>query len=639
MNTFNVKATYLYIFIWVLAPNFLIAQDNWEVIEIPMRDGKHLVADLYLPNKMDSFPVVLVQTPYGKFFYRTRGLPLGIGENLESSPYAFVILDWRCRFASLGACSPEATNGEDGYDAVEWIATQSWSNGKIGTLGPSALGNVQYSTAREQPPHLVCAIPEVASPQFNYQQYIPGGVLKAEYLSTLKLLFPGSGFDLVIANPHYNLIWRIAENSTMYPEDIQVPMLLIGGWFDHNTTDNFTMIDTLTKASGPDVSDKHKILIGPWVHGGTGPSIIGSNQQGELSFPEAAGWNNKISLEFFDYYLRDIQNGWNEHKRYIFYQMGDEEWKESNTWPPLQTTFQDYYVASNSIVSNQLPTASSTYSYEYNPQDPSPTIGGKTLSLTLDQGPYDQSEVEARDDNLILSTEPLLNELAVQGRIGVHLYVSSDRPDTDIALRLTDVYPDGRSIQLSGSILRMRFRNGFTVADTAFMKPGVVYPIFLEFDDLAHTFLPGHKMRIIITSSNYPNYNRNMNTGAAMYPDNHPDTLVNPLIANNQIWFGQDNPSRIVVPTSNEVTSSQKVESSELSMRLYPNPASDWIQITGPPTLYEVIIYDLQGRRRKILVINPSRKVLLSGLEPGLYFLTGKDNGGRVFRSKFILSR
>lgn len=635
----NLKTIYFFLFLFLFATLKFNAQDNFEVIEIPMRDGKNLIADLYLPNKTDTFPVVLIQTPYGKFFFRSRGLPLGVGNNLESSPYAFVILDWRCRFASLGACNPDATNGEDGYDAVEWIAIQPWSNGKIGTLGPSALGNVQYSTAREQPPHLVCAIPEVASPQFNYQQYLPGGVLKAEYLSTLKLLFPGSGFDLVIANPHYNLIWQIAENSTMYPQDINIPMLLIGGWFDHNTADNFTMIDTLTRASDPSVRDKHKILIGPWVHGGTGPSIIGSTIQGELEFPMAAGWNDQMSRKFLDYYLRDMDNGWDDHKRYIYYQMGAEAWRESINWPPLETALQDFYFTDNSALSTQLPEDPAFYSYVYNPEDPSPTVGGKTLSLTLDQGPYDQQVVEAREDNLLFSTESLATELPVQGRIGVHLYVSSDRPDTDVALRLIDVYPDGRSIQLSESILRMRFRNGFRVRDTAFMKPGVVYSTFQQFDELAHTFLTGHKMRIIVTSSNYPNYNRNMNTGEDMYPDNHPDTLVNPLIATNQIWFGQDYPSRIVVPTSNQATSSQKIESSELRMRIYPNPVSDWIQISNPSQLYETTIYDLQGRRRKILELSSSRKILLSGFENGLYILVGKDKNGRIYREKFVLFR
>ncbi len=617
----------------------LKAQNNWENIQIPMRDGKNLIADLYLPNKTDTFPVVLIQTPYGKFFFRERGLPLGIGDNLVESPYAFVVLDWRCRFASLGACNPDASNGEDGYDAVEWIANQPWSNGKIGTLGPSALGNVQYATAREQPPHLVCAIPEVASPQFNYQQYLPGGVLKAEYLSTLKLLFPGSGFDLVIANPHYNLIWQIAENSTMYPADIQIPMLLIGGWFDHNTLDNLTMIDTLSRTSDPVVRDKHKILIGPWVHGGSGQAVIGSTIQGELEFPNAEGWNAVMSRKFLDYYLRNVDNGWDIHKRYIYYQMGDEEWRESTYWPPFETTFRDYYISDESALRTALPEIQSTYLYRYDPEDPSPTIGGKTLSFNLDQGPYDQRAVEARKDNVIFSTESLVNDLPVQGRIGVHLYVSSDRPDTDIAVRLTDVYPDGRSIQLSESILRMRFRYGFTVRDTAFMNPGDVYPISIYFDDLAHTFLPNHQLRIIITSSNYPHYNRNMNTGKEMYPGHNPDTLLNALIATNQIWFGPDYPSRIQVPISNFATAVNENDQFESGITVFPNPAWDFIRIGSDPALEKVSIYDLQGRQRKAYTGYSLNKLSLSELENGLYFLVASDKQGRVFNTKFILSR
>ncbi|MEM7040257.1 MAG: CocE/NonD family hydrolase, partial [Bacteroidota bacterium] len=265
--------------------------------------------DLYLPNTTDAFPTILIMTPYGKVFYELNGLPLGIGDNISESDYAILIVDWRCRFASLSACAQGADNGEDGYDVVEWAAAQTWSNGKIGMWGPSALGNIQFQTASKKPPHLVCSVPEVAGPHFAYPKYFPGGALVTERLETLTLLFPGS-FDLVIGNPHTNLLWTIAENSSMYPEDIEVPMLLIGGWYDINLDQTIYLSDTLAKNSP--IASQHKTLIGPWVHGGTGQAVVGSTNQGELSYPEAKNWNTNFALQFFDYHLRGIDNGWSE---------------------------------------------------------------------------------------------------------------------------------------------------------------------------------------------------------------------------------------------------------------------------------------------------------------------------------------
>ncbi|MDH3650498.1 MAG: CocE/NonD family hydrolase, partial [Saprospiraceae bacterium] len=487
--------------------------------------------------------------------------------------------------------------------------------------------------------HLICAIPEVASPQFHYQQYLPGGVLRSAYLNTLNLLFPGSGFNLLVANPHYNIIWRIAEAETMFPDDINVPMLLVGGWFDHNTVDNLRMIDTLAKASDVSVRDKHKILMGPWVHGGTGQAIVGSTQQGELTFPEADGWNNLFSLQFMDHYLRGIDDGWEEHERYIFFQMGDQNWQQSPTWPPSGVTMQNLYAGVDGSLNKESSTTNQNYSFVYDPLDPSPTVGGKTLSLNLSQGPYDQAEVEARGDNIILSSADLTSSLIVKGRIGVKLYIASDRFDTDIALRLTDVYPDGRSILLGESILRMRFRQGFSVMDTMFIQPGEIYPIDMQFDDLAHTFLAGHQVRVIITSSNYPHFNRNMNTGGDMYPGNNVDTLVGPLIARNSIWFGPDYPSRVELPVELTSTATNDVGENSGSLNISPNPATDQIEIRNLSGTNQIVICDHLGRNRFRQIVSGSTMIELPNLENGLYFIHSKDQHRRLSSGKFLVLR
>ena len=436
-------------------------------VQIPMSDGKFLAGDLYLPNAIDTFPTIFIFTPYGKKFYALNGLPLGIEEDIENSHYAILVVDWRCRFASLSACSPIADDGLDGYDVIEWIALQSWSDGKVGMHGPSALGNVQFKVAKTQPPHLTCCVPEVASPQTTYLKYYPGGSLSLD-LKTLDILFPGA-LAPILAFPHYNFIWDIAEANTLYPDSITVPMLLVGGWYDQNISQVLFWSDLLSSKSP--VAEQHKTLIGPWVHGGTGLAHVGSSVQGELEYPEAENWNVDFAWEFFDHHMRGIQNSWQLRQRYTYFQMGDDQWNASESWPPQPNSMTTLYLQPNQTIST-IPSEESdaNLSFVYDPDDPSPTHGGKTLSLTQLQGPFDQSDtVEGRNDNLIFTTSVLAEDIIVQGQIKVNLFVASDRPDTDFVVRLTEVYPDGSSILLSDHIQRMRFREGFRVSDTTFM--------------------------------------------------------------------------------------------------------------------------------------------------------------------------
>ncbi|TNE59354.1 MAG: CocE/NonD family hydrolase, partial [Bacteroidetes bacterium] len=432
------------------------AQLNPEPILIPMRDGKMLAADLYRPNQQGTFPVIFIQTPYNKNLFKL-GLPLDVGQNIAASNYAFVVMDWRCFYGSLAACTLNPNRGEDGYDAVEWIAGQDWCNGKIGTWGLSALGNIQWMTAREQPPHLVCAMPMVAAPETAYRHYYPGGAIRTEYLQTLGVLF-GNSFGPIVNNPHYNLVWQIAEGATWYPQDIEVPMLLVAGWFDHNINDDMLLFDGL-RASSP-VTGQHRLLIGPWRHGG-----LGQVPQGDLQFPEAQNGDDIVGNQFFAHYLLGENNGWENTPLVQYFQMGDNTWKTSMAFPPANLTEQVLYLTGNKELVPDDPMAPATsLTFNYDPNDPSPTIGGKTLWPQLEQGPYDQgTAVESRSDALVFTTAVLTDGIAVVGQITAHLYVASDRKDTDVALRLTEVYPDGKSVLLNESIQRMRFRNGYTV--------------------------------------------------------------------------------------------------------------------------------------------------------------------------------
>lgn len=234
------------------------------VKQIPMRDGKWLAADCYVHATSGSvkYPTILIQTPYNRLLYRL-GLPLGVGMNFDSCSYAFVIVDWRGFYGSTSAAVPNPDRGKDGYDVIEWIVNQPWSNGKVGTWGPSALGKIQYMTARENHPSHVCAVPVVAAPQNLYLDYFPGGVYRKEYVDQLDALGYGMS-PLLLGHPYYDTYWQIAEWLSYYPQDIHIPMFLIGGWFDHNIQLMLDFFTALQSQSDATVRVKHKFLIGPW---------------------------------------------------------------------------------------------------------------------------------------------------------------------------------------------------------------------------------------------------------------------------------------------------------------------------------------------------------------------------------------
>lgn len=624
------------LFTFLFVSQLTFAQLTPQTVSIPMRDGKFLAADLYLPNGVDSFPTILIQTPYNKNGFQTIGLPAQVGMDQPNSPYAFLIVDWRGFFGSIPAFDLNADRGEDGYDVVEWIAAQSWSDGKVGTWGPSALGNVQYSTARTRPPHLVCCVPEVASPQFAYAPYYPGGALRTEYVQTLGLLFGLS--NLIASNPHYNLFWQLSESGTWHPDSVNVPFFVIGGWYDHNTDDCIWQWDQLRQLSDPPVRDQHRLLMGPWVHGGTGFANVGSSNQGELNFPLAKDWNDSLARMFFDFHMRGLPNGWDQTPKIQYYQIGEESWRNAATW--VNEMYFPFYLREDSSISPfPGPTNASPHSFSYDPNDPSPTVGGRTLSLGLDQGPYDQGPVvESRGDVLIYEFDAAGIDLNVHGVVEIHLMVSSDRKDTDIAVRLTDVYPDGRSILVSDDIQRMRFRNGYTVNDTAMMTTGTVYPITIELENMAYTFRGGHKLRLVISGSNYPRYNRNMNTGEEMYPNNHVDTLVNPQIATSSIHF-DNNGSYLNLPLRGYIQPGIGAAVEPLPVEVYPNPAANFVQVDLPQVggPWEMQLSDGLGRVVAQWSLHGSQRIELPAVPDGVFFWTVSN--GELQRSGKLMRR
>jgi predicted acyl esterase len=611
------------------------------VDSIPMIDGKKLAVDVYIPTGMITGPVILIQTPYNRQVYRLTGLPLGVGANINASNYIFVFVDWRGFYGSKKAAyagNPDRT--KDAYSTVEWIASQSWSNGKVGTWGASALGKIQYQTAKGNPPHLTCICPVVAAPQFEYKEYFPNGSLRTEYVQQLD----GLGFGLtasLMAHPIKDNFWNFVEDANDYPDSIQVPCFMIGGWYDHNTQLMMDFYSQLRTQSPMSVRAKHKILMGPWVHGGHSTAKVGSIAQGQLSYPNAQNKNDSMAIQFFDYYLRNINNNWNSVSPYTLYQMGENKWLNESNWPKNGVKSYRFYLNKNGLMAQIVPSSSSdSLNYNYNPNDPSPTIGGCTLRSDLLQGPYNQlNDVESRSDVKVFSSAILAKDLVLNGRIKVVLKVSSSQLDTDFDVRVTDVYPDGKSMLLNDAVMRMRFRDGFTQAQIAMMVPGKVYDCIIELPTTCITFLIGHKIRLIISSSNYPKYNRNMNNGQGMYPGNSVDSLLNPLSSINTIYCNSLNASYVELPLLNFSSDISELSNNNQSIALFPNPVGNTLKVTllekmsDNNTLY---LFNQIGQEvMQILPASNEFEIDLSTLKSGIYTL-GYYNKGNWMLESFV---
>lgn len=578
---------------------------TYDEISIPMRDGESLSADVYIPAGADSCQVILIQTPYNKNTFELS-LPLGIGTNLDSQPYAFVIVDWRGFYGSSGADLSNFTRGEDGYDIIQWITEQSWHIDRVGTWGPSALGGVQYNTAREQHPNHTCAVPVVAHPQQYYEGYFYGGVLEESRLQQLDAL--GYGLSpIVLANPYYNTLWQFSENDTWYPSDIIIPTLQIGGWYDHNIDKMMDWYEATRNSAAASVQDEQYLLVGPWVHGGTGIAYVGSSTQGELTYPNAASVNNDMALDFFDYYLLDSANNWQNTDKITYYSMGDDQWMSSNATTIDEPMSDVLYLAQNNLL--QLNTSSGQTGFTSDPSNPSPTLGGPTLSNGLDQGPYDQISLESRNDVITFQTGVLYADASITGRVVLDLFVSSDQPDCDVVVRMVDSYPDGRDMLINDGTHRMRFRTGYTQNDETFMTPGQVYPVQVSLPFTDYTWQAGHRIKIYVSGNSATRWNVNLQDGGTMYQSGTGN------VASITIHHDSNYPSKITLPGNN--ASLGVPEHTESTIMVYPNPADAFITISGID-MPQYALIDIQGKTVKN---GTGTTINTDSVAPGLYIL------------------
>jgi predicted acyl esterase len=490
---------------------------------IPMRDGTHLATDIYLPKTdLSPWPTLLVRTPYNKNHYNFEY------GSLATRGYAVVVQDMRGRFNSEGIDLAFLDCGwgerQDGVDTIRWIAGQEWCGGKVGTLGASAMGITQNMLACATPDNLVAQYILVAAGSlYHHGAYTDGAVRLEQTMGyLLNNMFDPTNIWLTVLHPMYDDHWRrfdaIAEAGRA-----NIPAVHFGGWYDPFLAGTIDTFVARQERGGPGARGRQKLIIGPWCHGGPG-SKAKPKRTGELLFPK----NSRIlpqhlgGMKWFDHYLQGKDNGADKAPAVMYYTMGAIDdpgapgnvWRMEKVWPPEADTAL-FYLHAEGALSRKRPTETSwSRTFTFNPYDPVLTRGGGNLCIPA--GAFNQQEIEQRQDILVFTSDLLTEAIEVTGPVIATLFVSSDCPDTDFAVKLCDVHPDGRSMNVCDGLIRVRHRNGCDRIDL--LKPGEIVPIRVDLVATSIVFNKGHRIRVQVTSSNYPRFDLNPNTGWPAWP-------------------------------------------------------------------------------------------------------------------------
>ncbi|NLI01447.1 MAG: CocE/NonD family hydrolase [Chthonomonadales bacterium] len=517
------------------------AQPRKQTVMLPMTDGVKLATDVYLPEGKGPFPTLFVRTTYNK-----DGLA-GLGAEGPQKGYAVVVQDTRGRFASQGENLPFETDGwwggkRDGLDTVEWMAQQSWC-GKIGTLGGSALGITQLLLAGTGTKRVNAQVIHVGGPRAYGDIVFSGGVFRKSLVEDwLRIaLFSPDALKRWTVTDIYGGIWRERDLSLRY-DRVNAAAVHVGGWYDIFAQGTIDAFLGYQKRGGPGARGRQKLIMGPWTHG------IFQDKAGDLTFRNGKTPPGKARDQWawFDHHLKGVNNGVDQDPAVTYYTMGDasdpkapgNEWRTSTTWPPAGTRPKAYYFGADRSLGQRKPASMGALSYVYDPRNPCPTTGGP--QLTIPAGAKDQRQVESRSDVLVFSSEPLQRPVEVTGRVTVRLYASSDAPDTDFAAKLCDVYPDGRSFNVCEGILRARFRKSFSKPEL--MEAGKVYRFDVDLWSTSIAFNKGHRIRVLVTSSNAPGWDPNPNTGEPFRSSSRIRS------ARNTIYVGGARASHVVLP-------------------------------------------------------------------------------------------
>lgn len=532
-------------------------------VRVPMRDGVRLSTNIYRPGAPGQYPVLLMRSPYGNGGAGNKSAIRAAGRG-----YAVVLQDTRGRYESEGvfdAMQPEAL---DGYDTQQWIGSQSWCNGKIGTFGGSYVGFTQWMPAPLRSPYLVTMFPTVTFSDLHDAIYQNGAFryelfglwsyeMTSPYnlsqdsletkISKILMSLPLIDQDRKLGwkvpflrdwliHPEHDRYWDRTSIGDNYPK-IKASVYAIGGWYDillKGTIDNY--LKMTSPSVDPEIRKKQKLMIGPWVHD------YGKRKVGELDFGEEADLDEEeLMLRWFDNQLRGVENGMDKEAPVKIFVMGANKWRFENEWPLARTVYQRYYfhsqgkantLSGDGTLDLNLPADKVPDRFTYDPSNPVRTIGS--------MGPYDQQELEKREDVLVYSTPPLKNDIEITGPVTALIYASSSALNTDFTAKLVDVYPDGRAIRICEGIIRADHRNPELTPTN--IEPGKVYKFNIDLWATSNVFKKGHKIRVEISSSNFPRFDRNLNTG------NYFATETKWVKAEQTVFHNEQYPSCIILP-------------------------------------------------------------------------------------------
>jgi uncharacterized protein len=536
-----VRLAFVFLFA-ALTASGTVAIDKRLHLRVATRDGVHLDTNVFLPAGEHRVPALLVRTPYGKGTGLFSGYPVFLDHG-----YAVVTQDVRGRGASEGVFDSLSHEGADGSDTIDWIARQPWSDGRVGMVGGSYLGIVQWDAVVTGNSHLKAICPVVSGDDdYTDRFYSTGGASKLGHRllwMSENLLAPGfqrPDFPAYISHVPLRTIDRAATGQTIdfyqqalnHPsfddfwkklsvrenlDRVTTPVFSVGGWYDNYVESDLDAFVTLRKKGTP-----ARILIGPWTHNMSwkGPGMdFGPNSTAPI---------RRYQIEWFDRFLQPDRASAAPEPLALpdlpvrIFVMGRNQWRDEREWPLARATVTPLYLASsghaNSLNGDGLldwnaPRKAPADHFTYDPRNPVPTRGGAVCCdpNTFPWGPMDQRPVEKRRDVLVYTTPPLKHDVEVTGRVDAVLYVATSAADTDFSAKLVDVYPNGDTRNITDGMLRLRYRNG--LEKPAPGHPGQVYPITIDAGVTSSVFLAGHSIRLEVSSSNFPRFDRNPNTG------------------------------------------------------------------------------------------------------------------------------
>ena len=536
-------------------------------VALAASDGVMLVADIYKPETPEPAPTILLRVPFTKTFKNDLGVEV-VGRFWASRGYIVVVQGTRGRFKSGGTNYPLIHERQDGLDTLHWLAQQSWFDGRLGMWGGSAFGYTQWVLADQSEPGPMALMIQIASTDFHGMFY-PGGAFSLESAlfwaarsrgakdrdpSMAELERGFQGFPLIQADdrgpgntnyfkdwashPQRDAYWKAIDGENR-ARTLKAPVLLMAGWYDPFLPSQLHDYKTIKSEAQAGVAAGTRLIIGPWSHADAvrfaDGSTAGSYRRASLT----------PSLPWFDHQLLGRSVDPSLAAPVKIYVMGKNVWRDEQEWPLARTRYETFYLSShghaNSVRGDGMLTskppalgegAERPDSFVYDPRRPVPSRGGAMLGPRA--GTYDQEQVEQRSDVLVYSTEPLAQDTEITGPIGVVLYVTTNAPSTDFTAKLVDVFPDGKAYNVSDGILRRNYPPQMSAS-----RPE---EITIDLWPTSMLFRSGHRLRLEISSSDYPRFDRNPNTGGNIATETHPQQ------ATQQVIHDSAAVSRIILP-------------------------------------------------------------------------------------------